>query len=53
MAEHSVQSGKYDAFLERGIIPRFGKPEDVARTILFLLEPTTTLPGKSSQWMVG
>ena len=46
MAEQSVQSGKYDPFLERGIIPRFGKPEDVARTILFLLEPDNYITGQ-------
>ena len=46
MAQQSVQSGKYDSFLERGIIPRFGKPEDVARTILFLLEPDNYITGQ-------
>jgi NAD(P)-dependent dehydrogenase (short-subunit alcohol dehydrogenase family) len=46
MAEQSVQSGKYDSFLERGVIPRFGKPEDVARAILFLLEPDNYITGQ-------
>jgi pteridine reductase len=46
MAEKSVQSGKYDSFLEREIIPRFGKPEDVARAILFLLEPDNYVTGQ-------
>ena len=46
MAEKSVQSGKYDPFLERGTIPRFGKPEDVARAILFLLEPDNYVTGQ-------
>ena len=46
MAEQSVQSGKYDAFLERKVIPRFGKPEDVARAILFLLEPDNYVTGQ-------
>jgi NAD(P)-dependent dehydrogenase (short-subunit alcohol dehydrogenase family) len=46
MAEQSVQSGKYDSFLEKKIIPRFGKPEDVARTILFLLEPDNYVTGQ-------
>jgi len=46
MAEQSVQSGKYDTFLERKIIPRFGKPEDVARAIGFLLEPDNYVTGQ-------
>lgn len=46
MAEQSVRSGKYDSFLERKIIPRFGKPEDVARAILFLLEPDNYITGQ-------
>jgi NAD(P)-dependent dehydrogenase (short-subunit alcohol dehydrogenase family) len=46
MAEQSVRSGKYDSFLERGTIPRFGKPEDVARAILFLLEPDNYITGQ-------
>jgi NAD(P)-dependent dehydrogenase (short-subunit alcohol dehydrogenase family) len=46
MAEASVQSGKYDSFLERKIIPRFGKPEDIARAILFLLEPDNYITGQ-------
>ena len=46
MASKSVESGKYDSFLERGIIPRFGRPEDVARAILFLLEPDNYVTGQ-------
>lgn len=46
MAEQSVQGGKYDSFLERKIIPRFGKPEDIARAILFLLEPDNYVTGQ-------
>ena len=46
MAEQSVRSGKYDSFLERGIISRFGKPEDVARAMLFLLEPDNYVTGQ-------
>jgi NAD(P)-dependent dehydrogenase (short-subunit alcohol dehydrogenase family) len=46
MAEQSVRSGKYNSFLERGVIPRFGKPEDVARAILFLLEPDNYITGQ-------
>ena len=39
MAEASVSSGKYDSFIEKGIIPRFGRPEDIARAVCFFLEP--------------
>jgi 3-oxoacyl-[acyl-carrier protein] reductase len=39
MAEASVSSGKYDSFIEKGIIPRFGRPEDIARAVRFFLEP--------------
>jgi len=46
MAEASVRSGKYDLFLERGIIARFGKPEDVARAILFFLAPDNYVTGQ-------
>ena len=46
MAEQSVHSGKYDPFLEKKIIPRFGRPEDVARAILFFLEPDNYVTGQ-------
>ena len=46
MASQSVKSGKYDSFIERGVVPRFGKPEDVARAILFLLEPDNYVTGQ-------
>ena len=46
MAEASVRSGKYDRFLDRGVIPRFGRAEDVARTVRFLLEPDNYITGQ-------
>ena len=46
MAEQSVQSGKYDSFIEKKIIPRFGSPEDVARAILFFLAPDNYVTGQ-------
>jgi NAD(P)-dependent dehydrogenase (short-subunit alcohol dehydrogenase family) len=46
MAEQSVRSGKYDSFLEKRIIPRFGRPADVARAVLFFLEPDNYLTGQ-------
>jgi len=32
---HSVQSGKYDRHVASGAMSRFGRPEDVARTVRF------------------
>jgi 3-oxoacyl-[acyl-carrier protein] reductase len=46
MAEHSVKSGKYDPFIDKKIIPRFGRPEDVARAILFFLQPDSYVTGQ-------
>jgi len=46
MAEQSVRSGKYDPYLEKNVIPRFGRSEDVARAILFFLEPDNYVTGQ-------
>jgi NAD(P)-dependent dehydrogenase (short-subunit alcohol dehydrogenase family) len=46
MAAQSIQSGKYDSFLEKKIIPRFGHPADVARAIMFFLEPDNYVTGQ-------
>ena len=46
MAEASVRSGKYDAYIENGTIARFGRPEDVARAVRFLLEPQSYITGQ-------
>jgi NAD(P)-dependent dehydrogenase (short-subunit alcohol dehydrogenase family) len=46
MARVSVDAGKYDPYVERGAIPRFGRPEDVARVVRFLLEPDSYLTGQ-------
>ncbi|HXE75258.1 MAG TPA: SDR family oxidoreductase [Candidatus Xenobia bacterium] len=46
MARASLESGKYDAYRSKGIIPRFGRPEDVARVIRLLLEPDNYLTGQ-------
>lgn len=46
MAAESVRSGKYDNFLERKVIPRFGQPEDVARAILLFLQPDGYITGQ-------
>jgi NAD(P)-dependent dehydrogenase (short-subunit alcohol dehydrogenase family) len=46
MAEQSVRAGKYNAYLEKEIIPRFGQPTDIARAILFFLQPDNYLTGQ-------
>ena len=46
MARASIESGKYDAYVDRGVIPRFGRPEDVARAVRFLLEPDSYVTGQ-------
>ncbi len=46
MAQASVRSGKYERYLAAGTIPRYGRPEDVARAIRFLLEPDNYITGQ-------
>lgn len=46
MARASIESGKYDPYVEKGVIPRFGRPEDVARVVRLLLEPDGYLTGQ-------
>jgi NAD(P)-dependent dehydrogenase (short-subunit alcohol dehydrogenase family) len=46
MAEESVRAGKYNPFVEKKIIPRFGRPEDIARAIQFFLEPDNYVTGQ-------
>ena len=46
MAQTSLRSGKYDRFVAEGTIPRFGRAEDVARTVRFLLEPDSYITGQ-------
>lgn len=46
MARASIESGKYDPYVERGIVPRFGRPEDVARVVRLLLEPDSYITGQ-------
>jgi NAD(P)-dependent dehydrogenase (short-subunit alcohol dehydrogenase family) len=46
MAAKSIAAGKYDSFLEKKVIPRFGGPADVARAVLFFLEPDNYLTGQ-------
>jgi len=46
MARASVDAGKYDPMIDRGVIPRFGKPEDVARAIRLLIDPDCYITGQ-------
>jgi len=46
MALQSIESGKYDFYLTQKIIPRFGRPEDVARVVRLLLEPDNYVTGQ-------
>jgi 3-oxoacyl-[acyl-carrier protein] reductase len=46
MAEASIASGKYNRFLEDGIIGRFGRAIDVARAVRFFLEPDNYVTGQ-------
>lgn len=39
MAESSIRAGKYDRFVAGGVVPRFGRAEDVTRAIRYFLEP--------------
>lgn len=46
MAQVSIHSGKYDKFVSEGTITRFGRAQDVARTVRFLLEPDNYITGQ-------
>lgn len=46
MALKSIESGKYDFYIDQGIIPRFGRPQDVARVVRLLLEPDNYITGQ-------
>jgi NAD(P)-dependent dehydrogenase (short-subunit alcohol dehydrogenase family) len=46
MAQASVAAGKYDACLQQGLLRRFGRAEDIARLVCFLLEPDHYITGQ-------
>jgi NAD(P)-dependent dehydrogenase (short-subunit alcohol dehydrogenase family) len=47
MAEASIAAGKYRRYLDEGIIPRYGRPEDAARAVRFFLEPDNFVTGQT------
>jgi 3-oxoacyl-[acyl-carrier protein] reductase len=47
MATASVQSGKYDRHVASGAVSRFGRPEAIARTVRFFLEPDNYITGQT------
>jgi 3-oxoacyl-[acyl-carrier protein] reductase len=46
MARASVDAGKYDSMIDRGVITRFGRPEDIARAVCLLLDPESYITGQ-------
>lgn len=46
MAEASIRAGKYDRFVDGGVVHRFGRAEDVTRAIRFFLEPDGYVTGQ-------
>lgn len=46
MALQSIESGKYDFYVDQKIIPRFGRPADVARVVRLLVEPDNYITGQ-------
>jgi NAD(P)-dependent dehydrogenase (short-subunit alcohol dehydrogenase family) len=46
MAEASIAAGKYDRFLNEGVIHRFGRATDIARAVRFFLEPDNYVTGQ-------
>ena len=49
MAEASIAAGKYQRYLDDGIIARFGHPDDIARAVHFLLTPDSYITGQVLQ----
>jgi NAD(P)-dependent dehydrogenase (short-subunit alcohol dehydrogenase family) len=46
MAEASIAAGKYDRYIQDGVIGRFGRAADVARAVRFFLEPDNYVTGQ-------
>jgi NAD(P)-dependent dehydrogenase (short-subunit alcohol dehydrogenase family) len=46
MAQASIATGKYNRYLDEGVIARYGAAFDVARAVRFLLEPDSYVTGQ-------
>ena len=46
MAEASIASRKYERYIQEGVIGRYGRAEDVAGAVRFLLEPDNHVTGQ-------
>ncbi len=46
MARVSIDTGKYDPMIDRGVITRFGRPEDIARAVRLLIDPESYITGQ-------
>ena len=46
MALKSIESGKYDFYVDQKIIARFGRPEDLAHVVRLLLVPDSYITGQ-------
>jgi NAD(P)-dependent dehydrogenase (short-subunit alcohol dehydrogenase family) len=46
MAQASIASGKYDKYLNDGVVSRWGHAVDIARTVRFFLEPDNYITGQ-------
>lgn len=42
-----IGQGKYQRYIDEGIVPRYGKPEDVARAVRLFLEPDSYITGQT------
>jgi NAD(P)-dependent dehydrogenase (short-subunit alcohol dehydrogenase family) len=47
MALESIQKGKYSKLVEQKVIPRYGQASDVAKLVLFLLDPDLYMTGQT------
>jgi NAD(P)-dependent dehydrogenase (short-subunit alcohol dehydrogenase family) len=47
MALESIQKGKYSKLVDQKIIPRYGQASDIAKLVLFLLDPDLYMTGQT------
>ncbi len=47
MALESIQKGKYAKLVDQKIIPRYGQASDIAKLVLFLLDPDLYMTGQT------